>query len=91
MEKIKRLPSEFEQAVKNHGITFWYRTDCTLCGYACGFHFKNGLPFYDNGCHCSGNQGVMRPRTWDDVAESYNIQTHPDVIKRHNEFWHFKQ
>jgi len=84
-----KTAKEFEKKVKEENITEWLGHNCTLCGYQVGYHFIEGNVYYDNGCDCTNGKN-LNPRTWEDVAERYNMQTHPDVIKRMNNFWKFK-
>jgi hypothetical protein len=88
-----RTEEEFKKQVEVKEITFWPHHDCSICGYVCGYHFKNGHVGYDNGCYCTGRSygENITSRTWSDLAEAYNIQTHPEVISEMDEFWGFEK
>lgn len=49
---------------------------------------NDGEVYFDGGCYCAC--GDLRPQTWEDVAEIYNLQKNPDVISEFDEFWHFE-
>lgn len=100
IEPDKELRAEFgpkptrarlEAFVLKSGLKKWDIHDCSLCGYACGYRFvpdEQGRTvdvYYDSGCHCL--RAPQRPRTWDDVIGHVTMQTNPDTIKRHKEFW----
>lgn len=78
---------DFEKQAKEKGITRWLIHDCSMCGYHCGFYFRGKVVEYDNGCGCVMNP--RSPRTWEDVAEHYNMQTNKKVIKEMDKFWGF--
>jgi hypothetical protein len=85
-----RSPIEFEKQAIDKGITKWLIHDCSMCGYPCGYYFEqNGEVYYDNGCDCT-RRYVYRKVSWEDVANHYNIQDHPDCIKRYDNFWGFE-
>ena len=83
-----RTPEEFKEQAEKLNITFWPGHNCSLCGYQVGFYFADGNVSYDNGCDCTSGQN-LNPRTWEDVAKRYNMQSHPEVISRMDEFWGF--
>ena len=84
-----RKAEHFKNQVIEKDISFWNVHNCSLCQYECGFHFPNGDVSYDNGCYCTDGQN-LRPSNWEDVAGQYNMQTHPNAIKKMDEFWGFK-
>ena len=81
--------ADFKEQTEKNNITRWDIHKCSMCSYQCSYHFIDGNVFYDNGCDCTSGQN-LNPRSWDDVAEQYNIQSYPKVIKKMNEFWGFK-
>lgn len=84
-----RTAEEFKNSAKLHDIKKWDSHPCSLCGYVVGYIFPDGKVYYDNGCNCMRHAPPPTARTWEDVAEHYNMQTHPDVIKKMDEFWKF--
>lgn len=83
-----RTAEEFKQAAQTHNITSWNIRDCSLCGYPLSYYFDGDNVSYDSGCDCISFSNIQ-PRSWEDVAEHYNRQTHPDYIKTMDAFWHF--
>jgi len=86
----KKTGEDFKKQSKEKKITKWIIHNCSMCNYGCGFIIgwgKTGVG-YDNGCSCSWS-GV-RPSSWNDIAEHYNLQTNKKVIKEMNKFWGFK-
>ena len=83
-----RTVEEFKEAVAVRMIIFWPFHNCSMCDYACGFIFFENQVEYDSGCDCVSYSGI-RPSSWDEVAEMYNAQKHPDVIKKMDAFWGF--
>ena len=79
---------DFQNQAKLKGIIQWHSHNCTFCEYPVGYHFSGEDVYYDNGCDCTCGQN-LNERSWEDVAERYNMQTNADVIKRMNDFWGF--
>jgi len=82
--------SEFIEKAKTRETFKWKIHHCSICNYHCGFLFFNHSDYdvlYDAGCHCAWT--FYFPRSWDAVAEHYNFQTDPEVIKIMDEFWGF--
>lgn len=77
------------------GITFWPVHDCSICGYTCGYYLYLEKPYYDSGCNCVYSQN-LDPRSWEDVAYTYNLnqpennpQIRPEFLKTLNLTWQF--
>lgn len=85
---MKRTAEEFKAQAKVKNITQWPGHNCPKCGYTVGYYFQGENVFFDNGCDCFSGQN-LKPRTWEEVANRYNMQTHPDVIKKMDEHWGF--
>lgn len=79
---------DFKKAAKDKNITRWNINDCSICGYKCGFNISGDEVSYDPGCNCVW--GGSESRTWQDLADDYNMQTDKKFIKEMNEFWGFK-
>lgn len=75
----------FYEQVEKLGITFWQLGECSFCKYQVGFIFKNGEVYYDSGCNCLPSKPFKR--TWQHVADTYNMQRDFNVIKAFNKFW----
>jgi len=89
MEDMMKTADEFKVQAEKKEITGWDSHGCSLCGYVVGYKFKDGHVGYDNGCDCTGGQNV-RMSSWEEVAESYNMQSNENVIRKMNEFWGFE-
>lgn len=85
-----KTADDFKKQVKEKVITKWLMHDCSICGYHCGYYFKGDEVKYDIGCNC-GSRQPLDPRTWENVAEHYNMQTDKDVIKEMDKFWEFRK
>lgn len=81
---------DFRKSAIENNIHHWPVHNCSMCGYECGFLFDyRGYPVvYDAGCDCT-RQYVKHERSWDDVAEQYNIQKNEKVINEMNKYWRF--
>lgn len=86
-----RSPVEFENAARERGIVEWRLRGCSICDYQVGYVFRDGDVYWDAGCYCSRIMPPLEPRTSQDVADHYNMQTHPDVIRGYDEFWGFER
>lgn len=87
----KRVGSDFRAAAEAHRITKWQIHACSLCGYPCSFLFRGDEVFYDAGCDCVTMSPEPYPRSWNSVAEHYNLQSHPETIAKYDAFWHFTE
>lgn len=83
-----RLPEEFKIQAEKLDLECWPTIECSICGYQMEYLFEDGRVFYDSGCFCVRRENIQE-RSWQDVANRYNLQTHPDVIKSYDEFWGF--
>lgn len=83
---------DFKKSSIENNIHHWPIHDCSICGYECGYLFDFGgyEVIYDSGCYCT-HRYVKEQRTWEDVAEHYNMQKNTDVIKKMNEYWRFSE
>lgn len=86
---MEKTGKDLKEAIESNGIEEWQMHNCSICGYLCGYHFKNGKVYYDNGCYCTNNPDNLSPRSWDDVAEQYNMQTNSNIIDKMNDFFNF--
>lgn len=88
----QKTAEQFKQQVAKKNILKWPVHDCSMCGYECGylFNYEGYEVVYDNGCYCTGITRNSQ-RSWEDVLEHYNLQTHPDVIKEMDKFWGFSE
>jgi len=83
-----KTAEDFEKQAELKGITTWESHDCSMCGYVVGYEFHGKDVYYDNGCDCTNGRN-LNTRTWEDVAERYNIQSNSEVIDRMNKYWGF--
>lgn len=80
---------EFKDAAKEKDIIFWNIHTCGMCGYRCGFLFDGDTVMYDSGCGCVTYGPVITPRSWEDVADQYNMQKSEKCIAKYDAFWGF--
>ncbi len=87
---MMRTADEFKQAAIKRGIRAVDSHDCSICGYMVGYKISDDYDavWFDHGCDCTGIYATSR-RDWQDIANSYNMQSHELVISRMNEFWGF--
>lgn len=83
-----RSSEEFKIQAAKIGITRWPIHNCSICGYPCGYLFHDDQVFYDSGCDCV-NYADIQPKTWEDVAQQYNMQTNEKYIAEMDSFWGF--
>ena len=89
---MRRTGKEFRAAAVKHGIHEWKSHDCAICGYIVGWLFgeEHELVIFDHGCDCTGRRSHST-KTWEDVANNYNIQTNEKVIAEMDKFWGFSE
>lgn len=51
---------------------------CSICGYKCAYSVANGKLIYDNGCTCTYGFSGYHQTNWSEIANLYNMQSHPD-------------
>ncbi len=88
---MKRSGEEFKKAAIKKGITHWDCHECGLCGYMCRWIFgeNHEIVVFDHGCDCT-RRYIHSTRTWDDVANNYNIQTSDEIIATMDKYWGFE-
>lgn len=85
-----RTPEEFKLHARKHRISYWPVRECSICGYQLGYHFSvSGNVAFDPGCDCVRYRPGFVARSWQEVANLYNLQTDPRVIEGYDFFWHF--
>lgn len=82
----------FKEQAKLKNLRNWYVRNCSMCEYPLAYVFSTDHEHvgFDAGCDCTGSR-VVRESSWGAVADNYNIQTDPNVIKKMNEFWGFNE
>lgn len=85
-----KTAQEFKQQAETKNITEWHIHTCSLCGFHCKYVFTSNAVFYNSGCDCMRGPYNIQPRNWERVADHYNMQNQPEVIKKYNEFWGFE-
>ena len=83
-----RTAEDFKEQLQKRNITEWQIRDCSICGYTLRFMFLNGYVFFDRGCFCV-NSPAIEESSFEHIAEIYNRQTNPAVIKDMDIFWGF--
>ena len=85
-----KSPKDFKNAAKKLNLSKWPVHDCSICGYSCGYVFDGNNVGYDSGCDCVTWENI-RPSSWADVADFYNMQHSPKIIEAMNRFWGFER
>lgn len=87
-----KTSEDFKKAVEEHHIEYWPVHNCSMCEYPCAFlfNFAGHEVVYDSGCDCTKWGYTRSLRSWDSVAQQYNINLkNPETMKKYNEFWKF--
>lgn len=83
-----KTPEEFELQANNKGIIKWQIRECSICNYPLSYYFSNGQVTFDSGCDCTRLNNI-RQSSWNDVADFFNMQEHPSLVEKMNQFWGF--
>lgn len=86
---MEKTAEDFRLQAEKENITEWFQRRCAFCKYPMKYLFQNGEVLYDSGCDCVSYPYVIQKRSWEDIAEGYNMQTNPEVIEIINNFWKF--
>lgn len=81
---------DFQLQAERNNITRWNMHNCSICDFACGYVFIDGLVYYDSGCDCTNQGQNLKLRSWQNVADFYKSQSKESVIAKMDEFWGFK-
>lgn len=83
-----RTPEEFRDKAKEKAISHWNLHECSLCGVGYGFEIDSNLNvFFSTSCGCASSSPKLSD--WKEIANIYNVQTNPEVIKKMDGFWGF--
>lgn len=63
---------QVKEAVKKAGLTWIPHHDCSICGQDVGYIVNGDDLYFRSGCGCSWSPD--RPCSWDEAAESINMQ-----------------
>lgn len=85
-----RTAEEFKAQAEKHGITECYHRPCSFCGYQTHYFFQDGKVFFDAGCDCVRGGSRHYERSWQHIADHYNNQNNPEVIKHLDALWKFE-
>lgn len=83
-----RSPEEFERAAIEYDISWWPIRECSICTVPIGYRFIDGAVAFISACGCNDLDGCS-PCDWSDVAQHYNMQSHPRVLAEYDAFWRF--
>lgn len=80
----------FMRAVMRHRIGSWYFRSCGICDSPVGYQFNsvNADVFFDGNCDCVSYWTPPQPRSWGDVAKTYELLG-PEGQQEANERFHF--
>lgn len=89
MDKVKRTGEDFRNQAEELKLISWPQRGCSFCGAMIGYRFVDGKAFYDSNCNCVNYTTPLQPRSWDDIADFYNMQNNPVTIEEMDNFWEF--
>lgn len=70
------------EEIKSHTkVTSWPLRDCSLCGTWLRYEFNGNDVSFDSNCNCVSYWNPPSPRSWQDVADTVNMQN-DEVQKR---------
>lgn len=81
---------DFKKQALKHNISYWIMRNCSICDYPLKYVFENGEVYFDSSCNCT-NFYNLQLRSWENVANYYNMQTDENVIKEMDSFWKFDE
>ena len=84
-----RSAQEFEQAVGDRKLGGLHLRDCSLCGYPIAYYFGSEGVSLDTGCDCVNYGPVIRPSSWQAVADHYNAQKNAEYIAKLDSWFGF--
>lgn len=79
--------AEFMNAARESKLKRWPILRCGICNAWHDFVFEGDEVKYDVGCLCRGT--CLKPSSWDEVADHYNIQSNPHLIREMDAQWGF--
>ncbi len=72
---------DLKKAVTEHDIRIWPLRQCSMCLTSLTYAFDGDRITYDANCSCVTYTRPPEKRSWDSVAEIFNMQT-PDARER---------
>ena len=86
---MSRTGKDFQLRAKERHIKRWNIGRCGICEYDIGYDFLiDGNVIYDNDCYCTYyGEYPINISSWDKIAQRYNSQTDPDIIRKMKKFW----
>lgn len=79
---------DFKQVVEERKLTHYDVNDCSICGVYYGYKFNRGDVYFNSSCGCASS--YPRISSYQEIADDYNRQSHPQIIEKMNAFWGFK-
>lgn len=86
---MNRSPDEFQAAATERKLGGLHLRDCSLCGYPIAYYFGAEGVSLDTGCDCVSYGPVIRPSSWQAVADHYNAQTNAGYLAKLDEHFGF--
>ncbi len=77
---------QIKDAVKEHDIRVWKLRGCSICLIPLTYSFNGDDPTYDSNCDCVSYSTEPEPRSWESIAEIFNMQTPAIRMYMWNEF-----
>lgn len=66
---------QIREAVVNHKIRAWRLRKCSMCRVPLSYYFDDdGKIFYDSSCDCTNFREPLQPRSWEELADTFNRQ-----------------
>ena len=83
---------DFRRQVKDLGIKSWTLRECSMCETPLNFIFDGDDVYYDSNCECVTYRTIPQLRTYEDIADIYNMNLGAhQFIRKINSFFGFKE
>ena len=73
--KDEYTAAEVQQILAISGVDRIKIRDCSMCGYPLSYIVQGESVMFDPGCDCITRHSGLEPRTFQDIANHYNMQT----------------
>jgi len=95
-----KTAEELKQQAQKISLHCWIIRSCSMCDYPLGYYFENNYEdvVFDSGCDCVNYGPHIEKRSWEELAENYNLnqpERNPKISKQYleevNKIWKFKK
>jgi len=87
----KKTAEDFRAAIKEKGLTRWKLRECGMCGTGLHYLFENDKVGYDSNCDCTSYDSGIQLRSYQDLADHYNMQSSNTYLDTIDDFFGFKK